>query len=139
MSTATVQTITTMLERLPDHLQQQTYDHLTEYLEELYDEAMGRWVCQSQDKLTNATKVKTQSTRSIQTDGLCWPMNDALANHKPLIPFGNFIVNFWWATPKSKKSYHLWRDNPFHRSLRFKCTNKTENIWSAGLPKAIER
>ena len=62
MSNATVQTITTMLERLPDHLQQQTYDHLTEYLEELYDEA--KWdagFAKSQDKLKDmAEQVKAQ-------------------------------------------------------------------------------
>jgi len=29
-----------------------------------------------------------------------------------------------------KKSYRLWRENPFHPSLRFKCINREENIWS---------
>jgi hypothetical protein len=24
----------------------------------------------------------------------------------------------------------LWRDNPFHPSLHFKCINPQENIWS---------
>jgi hypothetical protein len=29
-----------------------------------------------------------------------------------------------------KKAYRLWCDNPFHPSLRFKCINHEENIWS---------
>jgi hypothetical protein len=29
-----------------------------------------------------------------------------------------------------KKAYRLWLDNPFHPSLRFKCINREENIWS---------
>ena len=37
---------------------------------------------------------------------------------------------------RARKSYHLWRDNPFHRSLRFKCINKPENIWSARITKS---
>lgn len=30
-----------------------------------------------------------------------------------------------------EKAYRLWRENPFHPSLRFKCINREENIWSA--------
>jgi hypothetical protein len=45
----------------------------------------------------------------------------------------------FWATYKSldiqtrqrvRKTYYLWRDNPFHPSLHFKCINREENIWS---------
>lgn len=31
---------------------------------------------------------------------------------------------------RARKAYHLWRENPFHPSLRFKCINSEENIWS---------
>jgi len=31
---------------------------------------------------------------------------------------------------RAKKAYGLWTDDPFHSSLRFKCVNKPENIWS---------
>lgn len=31
---------------------------------------------------------------------------------------------------KAKKAYYLWRVNPFHPSLHFKCINRQENIWS---------
>lgn len=31
---------------------------------------------------------------------------------------------------RAKKAYGLWSDDPFHPSLRFKCVNKPENIWS---------
>jgi hypothetical protein len=31
---------------------------------------------------------------------------------------------------RAKKAYRLWTDNPFHPSLRFKCINHEENIWS---------
>jgi len=31
---------------------------------------------------------------------------------------------------RARKAYHLWAQNPFHPSLRFKCINSEENIWS---------
>jgi len=31
---------------------------------------------------------------------------------------------------RTKKAYRLWIDDPFHPSLRFKCINQSENIWS---------
>jgi len=31
---------------------------------------------------------------------------------------------------KVKKSYEIWRRNPFHPSLHFKCINQEENVWS---------
>lgn len=31
---------------------------------------------------------------------------------------------------RAKKAYLLWADNPFHTSLRFKCINREEGIWS---------
>jgi len=31
---------------------------------------------------------------------------------------------------RAKKVYRLWTENPFHPSLRFKCINRDENIWS---------
>ncbi len=32
-----------------------------------------------------------------------------------------------------KKAYRLWHEDPFHPSLRFKCINREENIWSVRL------
>jgi hypothetical protein len=31
---------------------------------------------------------------------------------------------------RARKAYLLWRENPFHPSLRFKCINSEENIWA---------
>jgi len=31
---------------------------------------------------------------------------------------------------RARKAYRLWAQNPFHPSLRFKCINTEENIWS---------
>jgi len=31
---------------------------------------------------------------------------------------------------QAKKSFELWKENPFHPSLHFKCVNKEENVWS---------
>jgi len=31
---------------------------------------------------------------------------------------------------RARKAYQLWAQNPFHPSLRFKCINSEENIWS---------
>ena len=30
----------------------------------------------------------------------------------------------------ARKAYRLWSQNPFHPSLRFKCVNRQENVWS---------
>lgn len=31
---------------------------------------------------------------------------------------------------RAKKAYELWSENPFHPSLRFRCVNHQEHIWS---------
>jgi hypothetical protein len=31
---------------------------------------------------------------------------------------------------QARRAYSVWQDNPFHPSLRFKCINVRENIWS---------
>ena len=31
---------------------------------------------------------------------------------------------------RARKTYYLWRDNPFYPSLHFKCINREESIWS---------
>jgi hypothetical protein len=35
----------------------------------------------------------------------------------------------------ARKAYQLWADNPFHPSLRFKCINHEENIWSVRITR----
>ncbi|MBI2060887.1 MAG: hypothetical protein HYT87_14060 [Nitrospirae bacterium] len=30
----------------------------------------------------------------------------------------------------ARKAYRLWRDNPFHPSLHFKCVHPVERVWS---------
>jgi hypothetical protein len=35
----------------------------------------------------------------------------------------------------ARKSFQLWRDSPFHPSLRFKCVNQEERIWSVRLTR----
>lgn len=36
---------------------------------------------------------------------------------------------------QARKAFHLWMDNPFHPSLRFKCINRQENIWSVRITR----
>ncbi|HLO87434.1 MAG TPA: hypothetical protein VK203_20855 [Nostocaceae cyanobacterium] len=36
----------------------------------------------------------------------------------------------------ARKAYHLWRKNPFHPSLHFKCINREENIWSVRITRS---
>lgn len=36
---------------------------------------------------------------------------------------------------QARKSYFLWKENPFHPSLHFKCINSRENIWSVRITK----
>ena len=31
---------------------------------------------------------------------------------------------------QAQKAFNLWKENPFHPSLQFKCVNSEENIWS---------
>lgn len=48
------------------------------------------------------------------------------------------LPSFWTAyynldndlKKQTKKTYELWISNPYHNSLRFKCINRKENIWS---------
>jgi hypothetical protein len=35
----------------------------------------------------------------------------------------------------ARKAYSLWRDNPFHPSLRFKCVNSQQSIWAVRISK----
>lgn len=48
------------------------------------------------------------------------------------------LPSFWEAyrlLPESakkaaRKAFFLWRENPFHPSLHFKCVNAEEQVWS---------
>ncbi len=48
------------------------------------------------------------------------------------------LPSFWTAyvglddkiKSQARKAYRLWSQNPFHPSLRFKCINQKNNIWS---------
>jgi hypothetical protein len=35
----------------------------------------------------------------------------------------------------ARKAYRLWRENPFHPSLHFKCINDEERIWSVRITR----
>ena len=47
------------------------------------------------------------------------------------------LASFWKAYGKldtevksqAKKSYYLWKENPFHPSLHFKCIDTKNNVW----------
>jgi hypothetical protein len=55
----------------------------------------------------------------------------------------NVLPSFWAAyraldesvRQRARKAYRLWAENPFHPSLRFKCINPQENIWSARITR----
>lgn len=34
------------------------------------------------------------------------------------------------------KAYQLWKENPFHPSLHFKCVNDEEDIWSVRITRS---
>ena len=36
---------------------------------------------------------------------------------------------------RARRTYRLWAQNPFHPSLRFKCINSEENIWSVRITR----
>jgi hypothetical protein len=38
---------------------------------------------------------------------------------------------------QARKAFLTWRDNPFHPSLRFKCINAQENIWSVRITRGF--
>ena len=37
---------------------------------------------------------------------------------------------------KARKTYVLWLANPLHPSLRFKCVNHSEDIWSVRITRS---
>ncbi|GAB1538066.1 hypothetical protein NUACC21_07230 [Scytonema sp. NUACC21] len=37
---------------------------------------------------------------------------------------------------RAKKAYRLWKQNPFHPSLHFKCINQEESIWSVRITRS---
>jgi hypothetical protein len=37
---------------------------------------------------------------------------------------------------KARKTYVVWLANPFHPSLRFKCVNHSEDIWSVRIARS---
>ena len=36
----------------------------------------------------------------------------------------------------AREAYYLWKDNPFHPSLHFKCINSQEDIWSVRINRS---
>lgn len=36
----------------------------------------------------------------------------------------------------ARKAYRLWRENPYHPSLRFKCINREESLWAVRITRA---
>ena len=53
------------------------------------------------------------------------------------------LPSFWSAYARldenikrsARKTYRLWAENPFHPSLRFKCVNRDEDIWSVRISR----
>ncbi len=53
------------------------------------------------------------------------------------------LPSFWEAYARldenikrqARKAFRLWAQNPFHPSLRFKCINSEENIWSVRITR----
>jgi hypothetical protein len=54
------------------------------------------------------------------------------------------VPSFWTAygslnediKRETRKAYRLWTQNPFHPSLRSKCINSEENIWSVRITRS---
>ncbi len=38
---------------------------------------------------------------------------------------------------RARKTYRLWRANPFHPSLHFKCVNHEEGVWSVRITRGF--
>ena len=38
---------------------------------------------------------------------------------------------------QARKVYQLWSENPFHPSLRFKCINHKESLWSVRISRGV--
>jgi hypothetical protein len=36
----------------------------------------------------------------------------------------------------ARKTYRLWRDNPWHPSLHFKCIDAEEDVWSVRITRS---
>ena len=72
MSTATIDTVTKMLESLPDSLQERALEHLREYLEEITDEM--RWN-DSFEKTSTKLEEVARSVRLEIASGKSEPMD----------------------------------------------------------------
>lgn len=52
----------------------------------------------------------------------------------------SFWDNYQLLTNKTRrtarKAYQLWKENPFHPSLHFKCINNEESIWSVRITRS---
>ncbi|KYC41218.1 hypothetical protein WA1_03795 [Scytonema hofmannii PCC 7110] len=54
------------------------------------------------------------------------------------------LLSFWEtysslnddAKNSARKAYRLWKQNPFHPSLHFKCINQEESIWSVRITRS---
>ena len=71
MSTATIQTVTKMLESLPDSVQERAVEHFREYLEEITDEM--RWdenYRRAADKLSDAAHRARQEAADGGTSAM---------------------------------------------------------------------
>ena len=61
----------------------------------------------------------------------------AVVNSEPLPSFWSAYASLPEDTKRSAwKADQLWADNPFHPSLRFKCINHEENIWSVRITRS---
>lgn len=58
----------------------------------------------------------------------------------------SFTVDSFWESyfelssnekKSAKKAYKLWIENPFHPSLRFKCVNSNQCIWSVRITLGV--
>jgi len=38
---------------------------------------------------------------------------------------------------RARKAFELWLEHPFHPSLRFKCINTEERIWSVRITRGV--
>ena len=69
MSTATIETVTKMLEGLPQSLQDRAVEHLREYLEDVTDEI--RWdesFARTSEKLADAARIAREQFKNGETE-----------------------------------------------------------------------
>ena len=133
MQSPILTTIIKMIESLPEEKQEQVLNHLYEYITELYDEI--KWDILFKNSQEELSKIAKEVRKDIAEGKIEDFDYDKLWNLDITIVLE--ALRKAWGRDKetARKAFKLWKENPFHPSLHFKCVDSEEEIWSLRITK----